>query len=29
VESGNPAASAGFPSEVGKSKGLFHGASFP
>jgi FG-GAP-like repeat/Bacterial Ig-like domain (group 3) len=29
AESGNPAAFAGFPSEVGKSKGLFHGASFP
>jgi len=27
--SGNPAAFAGFPSEVGKSKGLFHGASYP
>src|SRR6202041_1081740 len=28
-ESGNPAVWAGFPSEVGKSEGLFHGASFP
>jgi Resolvase, N terminal domain len=28
-KSGNPAHFAGFPSEVGKSRGLFHGASFP
>ena len=28
-KSGNPAVWAGFPSEAGKSEGLFHGASFP
>jgi hypothetical protein len=28
-QSGNPASFAGFPSEVGKSEGLFHGAAFP
>jgi hypothetical protein len=29
VESGNPAVWAGFPSEVRKSEGFFHGTSFP
>ena len=28
-QGGNPASFAGFPSEVGKSEGLFHGAAFP